>query len=91
MTNPALTFWRCTRRPTCKARLRTIDDRVDNRINDHTYIGDRWKVQCARVIEQIHEEASNSRENPETIINNSIAGGQLSAVNCLTVNCPTVN
>ena len=69
-----LDFVSCTRRPTCKARLHTIDDRVVNRINDHTHIGDRRKVQGERVIEHIHEEASNSRENPETAISNSTLG-----------------
>ena len=39
-----------------------------------THIEDRWKVQDPRVIEQIHVEASNSRENPETIISNSTLG-----------------
>ena len=31
-------------------------------------------MQGARVIEQIHEEASNSRENPKTSISNSTLG-----------------
>ena len=58
----------------CKARLHTIDNWLVNRINDHTHIEDRRKVQGAQVIEQINEEGSNSRENPETIISNSTLG-----------------
>lgn len=73
-TNHTLRFWRCNRRPNCKARLHTIDDRVVNRINDHTHIEDGRKVQAARVIEQIHEGALYSCENPETLISNATLG-----------------
>lgn len=72
--NPNLHFWRCSRKPICKARLHTIDDQVVNRINDHSHIDDSRKVQVARVIDQVREGASTSRDNPQTLINHATLG-----------------
>ena len=47
----------------------TIGLLVESMITHILKIGGRCKVR-----EQIHEEASNSRENPETIISNSTLG-----------------
>ena len=57
-----------------KARLQTIDNQVVHRIHEHTHVNDGRKVQTAQVIDQIREEASNSRENPETLIRNATLG-----------------
>ena len=68
--SPDLRFWKCSQKPVCKARLHTIDNQVVHRIHEHTHVNDGRKVQTAQVIDRIHEEASNSRENPETLIGN---------------------
>ena len=72
--SPDLRFWRCSQKPVCKARLHTIDNQVVHRIHEHTHVNDGRKVQTAQVIDRIREEASNSREDPETLIGNATLG-----------------
>ena len=75
--NPQLLFWRCSRRPGCKARLHTTNDEIVQGINEHTHVEDGCNVQRARIVERVREEASTSRENPEMLISNATFGLKL--------------
>ena len=81
--------WECTerRKKTCKARVKLDNDRIIDRVNDHTHAPNQTRVETAKVRATTKRSAETTLDAPNRIISDSLA----QASDAVAVNMPSLD
>ena len=81
--------WECTerRKKTCKARVKLDNDRIIDRVNDHTHAPNQTRVETAKVRATMKRSAETTLDAPNRIISDSLA----QASDAVAVNMPSLD
>ena len=61
-------YWRCDKYSTCKSRMSTKGNEIQNQPTDHNHVPDSARIEVEKAVSGMREKATNSDEHPSTII-----------------------